>query len=222
MNPISFLKKPFSQFILLIRLIAFSLLFLKLFDLITKFSTLPPFDKILLCVFRPGNNGKIDGCILRILSFHFDTNSGAFEADHRLVYPALSSGEGQEVAGNGPFPWVLLLIDENESPDNYMLISTRIAQRGTMVYIHSELTTENTPDFQSLMDTILDVRDWMHEANKTHEIVLGMYGAIDENHWGLIGHGYGATWASNVFINWENFVFDETIQPRDYKQKMKK
>ena len=55
----------------------------------------------------------------------FDTNSDAFEPDHRLVYPALSSGEEQEVAGNGPFPWVLLLIDENESPDNYMLISIK-------------------------------------------------------------------------------------------------
>ena len=159
--------------------------------------------------FQPSHNGTD----FPVGYVDFDTNSGAFEADHRLVYPALSSGEEQEVAGNGPFPWVLLLIDENESPDNYMLISTRIAQRGTMVYIHSELTSENTPTFQSLIDSILDVRDWMHEANKTHEVVLGMYGAIDENHWGLIGHGYGATWASNVFINWENFVVDEAIQP---------
>ena len=56
----------------------------------------------------------------------FAQQGGTFEEEHRLVYPALNSGEGQEMAGNGPFPWVLLLIDENESPDNYMLISTRM------------------------------------------------------------------------------------------------
>ena len=43
----------------------------------------------------------------------FDQQAGAFQQDHRLVYPALSSGQDAEMAGNGPFPWVLLLIDEN-------------------------------------------------------------------------------------------------------------
>ena len=143
----------------------------------------------------------------------FDQQSGSFEPEHRLVYPALNSGEDQEMAGNGPFPWVLLLVDENESPDNYMLVSTRIAQRGTMVYIHSELNSDTTPTWQSLIDSILDVQTWMSEANQTNDIVLGMYGAVDESHWGLIGHGYGATWATNVYINWDNLIEDNTLQP---------
>ena len=143
----------------------------------------------------------------------FDQQSGSFEPEHRLVYPALNSGEDQEMAGNGPFPWVLLLIDENESPDNYMLVSTRIAQRGTMVYIHSELNSDTTPTWQSLIESILDVQTWMSEANQTNDIVLGMYGAVDESHWGLIGHGYGATWATNVYINWDNLIEDDTLQP---------
>ena len=143
----------------------------------------------------------------------FAQQGGAFEEEHRLVYPALNSGEGQEMAGNGPFPWVLLLIDENESPDNYMLISTRIAQRGTMVYIHTEINGETNPTWQSLIETILDVQTWMNQANQTNDVVLGMYGSVDEQHWGLIGHGYGAVWASNVYINWDNLVTDNTLQP---------
>jgi len=143
----------------------------------------------------------------------FDQQEGTFEADHRLVYPALQSGEEQEMAGNGPFPWVLLLIDENESPDNYMLISTRIAQRGTMVYIHTELNSETNPTWQSLIESILDVQSWMNAANQTNDVVLGMFGSVDEKHWGLIGHGYGATWASNVYINWDNLVTDGTLEP---------
>ena len=143
----------------------------------------------------------------------FAQQGGTFEVEHRLVYPALNSGEGQEMAGNGPFPWVLLLIDENESPDNYMLISTRIAQRGTMVYIHTEINSETNPTWQSLIDAILDVQSWMNQANQTNEVVLGMYGSVDEQHWGLIGHGYGAVWASNVYINWDNLVANEMLQP---------
>ncbi len=143
----------------------------------------------------------------------FAQQGGAFEEEHRLVYPALNSGEGQEMAGNGPFPWVLLLIDENESPDNYMLISTRIAQRGTMVYIHTEINSETNPTWQSLIGAILDVQSWMNQSNQTNDVVLGMYGSVDEQHWGLIGHGYGAVWASNVYINWDNLVADETLQP---------
>jgi hypothetical protein len=143
----------------------------------------------------------------------FAQQGGAFEDEHRLVYPALNSGEGQEMAGNGPFPWVLLLIDENESPDNYMLISTRIAQRGTMVYIHTEMNSETNPTWQSLIEAILDVQTWMNQANQTNDVVLGMYGSVDEQHWGLIGHGYGAVWASNVYINWDNLVGDDMLQP---------
>ncbi len=143
----------------------------------------------------------------------FAQQGGAFEEQHRLVYPALNSGEGQEMAGNGPFPWVLLLIDENESPENYMLISTRIAQRGTMVYIHTEINGETNPTWQSLIDAILDVQSWMSQANQSNDVVLGMYGSVDEQHWGLIGHGYGAVWASNVYINWDNLVADEMLQP---------
>lgn len=143
----------------------------------------------------------------------FDQQPGAFQQDHRLVYPALSNGEGAEMAGNGPFPWVLLLIDENETPDNYMLLSTEIAQRGTMVYIHSELDDNDLPTWGSFIQIFLDVQAWMSEANQTNEIVLGMYGAVDEPHWGLMGHGYGAVQATNAYISWENLVVDESLQP---------
>jgi hypothetical protein len=143
----------------------------------------------------------------------FDQQAGAFQQDHRLVYPALSSGQDAEMAGNGPFPWVLLLIDENETPDNYMLLSTRIAERGTMVYIHPELDSNDIPTWGSFIQIFLDVQSWMSEANQTNEFVLGMYGAVDEPHWGLVGHGYGAVQATNAYITWQYLVADESLQP---------
>ena len=143
----------------------------------------------------------------------FDQQPGTFQQDHRLVYPALSSGEDAEMAGNGPFPWVLLLIDDNETPDNYMLLSTRIAERGTMVYIHPELDGNDIPTWGAFIQIFLDVQTWMSEANQTNDIVLGMFGAVDEPHWGLVGHGYGAVQATNAYITWDNLVADESLQP---------
>ena len=46
----------------------------------------------------------------------------------RLVYPAMSSGEGKDMAGNGPFPYVQFFVDSGESSDSYMDFTSRLAQ----------------------------------------------------------------------------------------------
>ena len=131
--------------------------------------------------------------------------------DHRLVYPAMVAGEDSEVAGNGPFPWMVLIVDENESPDNYMLLCSRIAQAGTMVYIPSWPTNlESMEDFVSQLE---EIQEWIHNANQSNEAVLGMFGSVDESHWGLIGHGVGADLATNGYINWLSTATNQTAQP---------
>ena len=131
--------------------------------------------------------------------------------DHRLVYPAMVAGEDSEVAGNGPFPWMVLIVDENESPDNYMLLCSRIAQAGTMVYIPSWPTNlESIEDFVSELE---EIQEWIHNANQSNDAVLGMFGSVDESHWGLIGHGVGAVLATNGYINWLSTATNQTAQP---------
>ena len=131
--------------------------------------------------------------------------------DHRLVYPAMVAGEDSEVAGNGPFPWMVLIVDENESPGNYMLLCSRIAQAGTMVYIPSWPTNlESMEDFVSQLE---EIQEWIHNANQSNEAVLGMFGSVDESHWGLIGHGVGADLATNGYINWLSTATNQTAQP---------
>ena len=131
--------------------------------------------------------------------------------DHRLVYPAMVAGEDSEVAGNGPFPWMVLIVDENESPDNYMLLCSRIAQAGTMVYIPSWPT--NLESFEDFVSELEDIQEWIHNANQSNEAVLGMFGSVDESHWGLIGHGVGAVLATNGYINWLSTATNQTAQP---------
>lgn len=135
---------------------------------------------------------------------------GAPGQEHRLVYPAMISGEDSEVAGNGPFPWMVLIVDENETPENYMLLCSRIAQTGTMVYIPSWQTNLELNDIVSDLE---EIQTWMHNSNQSNEAVLGMFGSVDESHWGLIGHGVGAVIATNGYINWLALATNQTAQP---------
>ena len=74
----------------------------------------------------------------------FDQQEGSFEADHRLVYPALRVEKSRKWLVTA-IPMGFVLIDENESPDNYMLISTR-RSAGTMVYIHTGTQLRDEPN----------------------------------------------------------------------------
>jgi hypothetical protein len=40
-----------------------------------------------------------------------------------MVYPAMEDGEGAEMAGNGPFPWVAFFGDDGESNQGYMMLT---------------------------------------------------------------------------------------------------
>ena len=131
--------------------------------------------------------------------------------EHRLVYPAMVSGEDSEVAGNGPFPWMILIVDENETPENYMLLCSRIVQKGTMVYIPPVQT--NSVTLNDIVLQLEDIQAWMHDANQSNEAVLGMFGSVDEAHWGLIGHGVGAVIATNGYINWLSVATNQSAQP---------
>ena len=37
--------------------------------------------------------------------------NGPFSPEVRMVYPAMVNGEDKDMAGNGPFPWLVLLGD---------------------------------------------------------------------------------------------------------------
>ena len=48
---------------------------------------------------------------------------GPFSPEVRMVYPAMANGEDKDMAGNGPFPWLMFIGDTGESIDGYMLLS---------------------------------------------------------------------------------------------------
>ena len=44
----------------------------------------------------------------------WEDNNINSETSVRMIYPAMNSGESKDMAGNGPFPWIVLFGDIDE------------------------------------------------------------------------------------------------------------
>ena len=136
---------------------------------------------------------------------------GPFSEEVRMVYPAMEAGEGADMAGNGPFPWVLFFGDSGEAIDGYMLLSERLAQRGFILIVTTPFQDET--NLEQVRERITDVVDVMLQQNQTNPHVMGTAGNIDLPHWGLAGHGKGATAAYLSYPYWNQTFHAPTVHP---------
>lgn len=126
----------------------------------------------------------------------FGPNSQSFE----MIYPAMSGGSEDEMAGNGPFPWVLFFVSSGESIDGYMELTNEIVKRGYIVLVSQEMSDSN--DLSEGLEIAQTALELMNDTNNSHSIVLGGFGNIDVNHWALAGHGVGAMAATSLYPYW--------------------
>ena len=126
----------------------------------------------------------------------FGPNSQSFE----MIYPAMSGGSEDEMAGNGPFPWVLFFVSSGESIDGYMELTNEIVKRGYIVLVSQEMSDSN--DLSEGLEIAQTALQLMNDTNNSHSIVLGGFGNIDVNHWALAGHGVGAMAATSLYPYW--------------------
>lgn len=141
----------------------------------------------------------------------FQINFGFQTRAYRMLYPAMTDGDGAQMAGNGPFPWVLFWGDYNELSSGYDDFSSALVQRGFIVIVAPE-----PADIDELEDTILEaeaIASIMDEQNQTGELVDGSIGNVDTQHWGVGGHGKGALLAYAMFPYWEHSQVNSSIQP---------
>ena len=126
---------------------------------------------------------------------------GPFSPQVRMVYPAMFDGEDKDMAGNGPFSWIIFVGDSGEGLDDYDLWTTSLVKRGFIVVITQALSDET--DVEATLERFVDIRSSMVEQNQSNEHVMGTAGNIDLDHWGVSGHGKGATAAYLSFPFWE-------------------
>ncbi len=136
---------------------------------------------------------------------------GPFSPQVRMVYPAMFDGEDKDMAGNGPFSWIIFVGDSGESVDSYTLFTEELAKRGFIVVVTQPLSDET--DVEETLERFTDVHDAMSSQNQTNVHVLGTVGNIDLDHWGVAGHGKGAAAVYLAFPFWNQTTLGSSEQP---------
>ncbi len=136
---------------------------------------------------------------------------GVFSPQVRMVYPAMFDGEDKDMAGNGPFSWLIFIGDSGESVDSYTLFTEELAKRGFIVVVSQPLSDET--DVEETLERFTDIHAAMVQQNQSNVHVLGTVGNIDVSHWGVSGHGKGAAAAYLAFPFWNQTGLASAEQP---------
>lgn len=136
---------------------------------------------------------------------------GVFSPQVRMVYPAMFDGEDKDMAGNGPFSWLIFIGDSGESVDSYTLFTEELAKRGFIVVVTQPLSDET--DVEETLERFTDIHGAMVQQNQSNVHVLGTVGNIDVSHWGVSGHGKGAAAAYLAFPFWNQTGLASAEQP---------
>ena len=109
--------------------------------------------------------------------------------DWRMAYPAMNGGEGDEMAGNGPFPYVVFFGSDGESVDGYNGIANRLVQRGYIVLVTEDVS--NFDDYPKILSHLYDLHLHMQYLTSPTPVVMGTGGNIQWTNWVLGGQGFG-------------------------------
>jgi len=131
----------------------------------------------------------------------------------RMIYPAMNDGESKEMAGNGPFPWVVFFGDIDEDESDYMLISAELVKRGNIVIVTQGIDEDDSDNLQDHLALLEKIMLFMEENNNSNNNIQGSFGQIDLKHWGLGGHGTGAAAAYSAYPFWHQSSLATTTQP---------
>ena len=140
-----------------------------------------------------------------------DYESG--DVEFRVLYPAMEDGQGEAIAGNGPFPFTVFFGDDGEDRSDYMILAGEIVKRGTIVIVSSGFESDETTQIEDSMSILEGIITFMNETNQSNVIIPAAFGNIDLNHWGVSGHGTGAAVAYSLFPFWQESSLSTLIQP---------
>ena len=136
---------------------------------------------------------------------------GEAQTHMQVIYPAMEDGFEADMAGNGPFTWVQFIGDDGEDIEQYTLLATSLAKRGHIVVVHAGVS--DATDFDELLSQIESGYEFMVSLNASNEALMGSFGQIDLDHWGLGGHGHGAAAAYGVLPFWNERSATPNAQP---------
>jgi len=128
----------------------------------------------------------------------------------RMVYPANAPGESQPMSEEGTFPLIIFFTDSGEERDQYVWLQDDLAQSGIItLIIDDNFVTQSGED--DLVSAIAAIRDELIDWNSNGGPISNMTGQMAMFHWGVAGHGSGATSAAQALHDWNT---SESNPPR--------
>ena len=128
----------------------------------------------------------------------------------RMAYPANTSGKSQPMSEEGTFPLIIFFTDSGEARDQYVWLQEDLAQCGIITLIIGDnFITQSGED--DLVSAITAIRDELIDWNSNGGPISNMTGQMAMFHWGVSGHGSGATSAAQALHDWNT---SESNPPR--------
>ena len=119
----------------------------------------------------------------------------------RMAYPSSSIGQSKPMIEEGTFPVIFFFADSGEDRDQYVWLQDNLAESGIITIVFDDNMVSQSGE-QGIVPAISRARDQLIDWNSNGGPIDNMTGQMAMTHWGLAGHGTGATIAAQAIHDW--------------------
>ena len=119
----------------------------------------------------------------------------------RMTYPSSSSGQSKPMIEEGTFPVIFFFADSGEDRDQYVWLQDNLAESGIITIVFDDNIVSQSGG-KGIVSAISRARDQLIDWNSNGGPIDNMTGQMAMTHWGLAGHGTGATIAAQAIHDW--------------------
>lgn len=119
----------------------------------------------------------------------------------RMTYPSSFSGQSKAMIEEGTFPVIFFFADSGEDRDQYVWLQDNLAESGIVTIVFDDNVVSQSGG-QGIVPAISRARDQLIDWNSNGGPIDNMTGQMAMTHWGVAGHGTGATIAAQAIHDW--------------------
>ena len=119
----------------------------------------------------------------------------------RMTYPSSFSGQSKAMIEEGTFPVIFFFADSGEDRDQYVWLQDNLAESGIITIVFDDNIVSQSGG-KGIVSAISRARDQLIDWNSNGGPIDNMTGQMAMTHWGLAGHGTGATIAAQAIHDW--------------------
>ncbi len=127
--------------------------------------------------------------------------SDSITVTSRMAYPSSFSGQSKAMIEEGTFPVIFFFADSGEDREQYVWLQDDLAQSGIITVV-SDSNALSQGDGEDIVSAIARARDQLIDWNSNGGPIDNMTGQMSMSHWGVAGHGTGATIAAQAIHDW--------------------